>query len=150
MMSGMPLETCWAFNKRWNNKFYYKVASSLLFLLIHTTIHGSMNIKFDLKYLLCQTRWTFVTCRTVKISLVWFVCCFLVQITGYATGLRGVGLYVVCPFRLERGQNFVAGSSQTHFEVQTDEIKNSAVEHTIDGQRRGIYTGCEAREECVW
>jgi len=21
MMSGMPLETCWAFNKRWNNKF---------------------------------------------------------------------------------------------------------------------------------
>jgi hypothetical protein len=34
MMSGMPLETCWAFNKRWNNKFYYKVASSWLFLLI--------------------------------------------------------------------------------------------------------------------
>jgi len=21
MMSGMPLETCWAFNERWNNKF---------------------------------------------------------------------------------------------------------------------------------
>jgi len=20
-MSGMPLETCWAFNERWNNKF---------------------------------------------------------------------------------------------------------------------------------
>jgi len=45
MMSGMPLETCWAFNKRWNNKFYYKVASCWLFLLIHTTMHGSMNIK---------------------------------------------------------------------------------------------------------
>jgi len=27
-------ETCWAFNKRWNNKFYYKVASCWLFLLI--------------------------------------------------------------------------------------------------------------------
>jgi hypothetical protein len=46
MMSGMPLETCWAFNERWNNKFYYNVASCWLFLLIHTTMHGSMNIKF--------------------------------------------------------------------------------------------------------
>jgi hypothetical protein len=44
MMSGMPLETCWAFNKLWNNKFYYKVASCWLFLLIHTAMHGSMNI----------------------------------------------------------------------------------------------------------
>jgi hypothetical protein len=31
-MSGVPLETFWAFNERWNNKFYYKVAS-FLFLL---------------------------------------------------------------------------------------------------------------------
>jgi hypothetical protein len=45
MMSGMPLETCWAFNGRWNNKFYHKVASCWLFLLIHTTMRGSMNIK---------------------------------------------------------------------------------------------------------
>jgi len=45
MMSGMTLETCWAFNERWNNKFYYKVASCWLFLLSHTTMHGSMNIK---------------------------------------------------------------------------------------------------------
>jgi hypothetical protein len=35
MMSDMPLEICRAFNERWNNKFYYKVASCLLFLLIH-------------------------------------------------------------------------------------------------------------------
>jgi hypothetical protein len=33
MMSGRPLETCWAFNERWNNTFYYKVASCWLFLL---------------------------------------------------------------------------------------------------------------------
>ena len=46
MMSGIPLETCWAFNERWNNKFCYKVASCWLFLLNHTTMHGSMNIKF--------------------------------------------------------------------------------------------------------
>jgi hypothetical protein len=33
MMSGVPLETCWAFNERWNNKFWYTVASRWLFLL---------------------------------------------------------------------------------------------------------------------
>jgi hypothetical protein len=46
-MSGVPLETCWAFNERWNNKFYYKVASCWLFLLSHTTMHGSMNMKYS-------------------------------------------------------------------------------------------------------
>ena len=45
MMSGIPLETCWAFNEWWNNKFCYKVASCWLFLLNHTTVPGSMNIK---------------------------------------------------------------------------------------------------------
>ena len=48
MMSGVPLETCWAFNERWNNKFCYKVASCWLLLLNHTTMHGSMNIKNDI------------------------------------------------------------------------------------------------------
>jgi hypothetical protein len=38
MMSGMPLETCWAFNKLWNNKSHYKVASCWLFLLIPARI----------------------------------------------------------------------------------------------------------------
>jgi len=33
MMSGVPLETCWAFNERWNDKFCCKVASCWLFLL---------------------------------------------------------------------------------------------------------------------
>jgi hypothetical protein len=31
MMSGMPLETCWAFKKLLNNKFYYKAASCWYF-----------------------------------------------------------------------------------------------------------------------
>jgi hypothetical protein len=48
MMSGVPLETCRAFNKFWNNKFYYKVAS-WSFLLIHAPMHGSMNIKVKLQ-----------------------------------------------------------------------------------------------------
>ena len=51
MMSSMPLETCWVFNERWNNKFYYKVASCWLFLLSHTTMHGSINIKFSVSLL---------------------------------------------------------------------------------------------------
>jgi hypothetical protein len=44
MMSGMPLETCWAFNERWNNKLYYRVAYCWLFLLSHTTMHGFMKL----------------------------------------------------------------------------------------------------------
>jgi len=51
MMSRMPLEICWAFNKFWNNKFYYKVASCWLFLLIHTTMHGFMNIKQQMSFI---------------------------------------------------------------------------------------------------
>ena len=40
----------------WNSKFYYKVASCWLFLLIHTATHGSINIKI--------TDWCFgTTCR---------------------------------------------------------------------------------------
>jgi hypothetical protein len=31
MMSGVPLETCWAFKNLWNNKFYYKAASCWYF-----------------------------------------------------------------------------------------------------------------------
>jgi hypothetical protein len=39
MMNCVPLETCWAFNEGWNNKFYYKVASCWLFLLSHTAMN---------------------------------------------------------------------------------------------------------------
>ena len=38
MMSGMPIETCWAFNKRWNDEFCYKVVSCWLFLLSYLFI----------------------------------------------------------------------------------------------------------------
>jgi hypothetical protein len=46
MMSGVLLETCWAFNERWSNKFYCKVASCWLFIQSHTAKHGYMNNKF--------------------------------------------------------------------------------------------------------
>ena len=45
ILSGVLLKTCWAFNERWNNKFYYKVASCWLFLLNHTAMDRSINIK---------------------------------------------------------------------------------------------------------
>ena len=38
MMSDIPLETCWAFNVLWNNKFRYQVASCWLLLLRHNYI----------------------------------------------------------------------------------------------------------------
>jgi hypothetical protein len=45
IMSGKPLETCWAFNKFLNNKFYYKVASCLLFywLILRCTDQWILN-----------------------------------------------------------------------------------------------------------
>ena len=57
MMSGVPLETCSAFNERWNNKFRYQVASCWLFLLnsqkldlnitlLNNQITNSTNTKF--------------------------------------------------------------------------------------------------------
>ena len=63
MMSGMPLETCWAFNKCWNNKFYYNVASCWLFLLNHTAMHGSMNIKLIFQFLIFDVFYMFRTRR---------------------------------------------------------------------------------------
>ena len=39
----LPVTTC--VYKRWNNKFYYKVASCWLFLVIYITMHGSRNIE---------------------------------------------------------------------------------------------------------
>ena len=68
MMSGVPVETCWAFNERWDNKFCYKVASCWLFLLNHTTMHGSMNIKFTKEYLPISVR-----CFLVLIFRLWSI-----------------------------------------------------------------------------
>ena len=45
MMSGVSLETCLAFNKLWNNKFYYNL--HLVGISNESsTMHGSMNIKW--------------------------------------------------------------------------------------------------------
>jgi hypothetical protein len=40
MMNGVPLETCWTFNKLWSNKFYYKAASCWYFYWIKTNLLG--------------------------------------------------------------------------------------------------------------
>ena len=55
MMSGIPLETCWAFNERWNNKFCYKVASCWFFywIIIRCTDPWILNLKIIMQYLYC-------------------------------------------------------------------------------------------------
>jgi hypothetical protein len=72
MMSDVPLETCWDFNKRWNNKFYYKVAFCWLFILIHTTMHGSMNINFQVLFTRLHpgTHLTRINCQWKLCSLI--------------------------------------------------------------------------------
>jgi hypothetical protein len=69
MMSSVPLESCWVFNERWNNKFYYKVASCWLFLLSHTAMHGSMNIKRYKSYLHILLPLLFKSCHSIISSL---------------------------------------------------------------------------------
>jgi len=54
MMSGVPLETCWAFKKRWNNKFYNKVASCWLFLLICSVIYLACNAHASYYIVICD------------------------------------------------------------------------------------------------
>ena len=44
MMSSIPLETCWAFNEWWNNKFCYKVASCWLFLLSYEYLSWKVTV----------------------------------------------------------------------------------------------------------
>jgi len=84
-MSGMPLETCCAFNERRNNIFYYKVASCWLFLLNHTTMHGSTNIKFCV--LLC------IFCVVLCIFVLFYVfLCFSMYC------LFCVVLWIVCMY----------------------------------------------------
>ena len=63
-MSGIPLETCWAFNERWNNKFCYKVAPCWLFLLNQLRVDALMSqIYFGMKlymfwiWILQESRW---------------------------------------------------------------------------------------------
>ena len=57
MMSGVPLETCSAFNERWNNKFCYKVASCWLFLLNHIYIYIYNTVVFWLWSVCCLILW---------------------------------------------------------------------------------------------
>jgi hypothetical protein len=69
MMSGVPSETCRAFNEWWNNKFYYKVASCWLFLLSH-----SFRILFSI--------WQLKFCTHTKTESIKLTCrssCYYIQ-----------------------------------------------------------------------
>ena len=90
MMSGVPLETCWAFDEQWINEFYYKFASCWLFLLSHTTIHGSMNIKFYAFFWVIPRRLNFI-CRRFGT-----LCLFHLhrQVGGEWLGWGNVGVFI--------------------------------------------------------
>jgi hypothetical protein len=49
MISGVPLETCWALNKLWNNKLCYKVASCRYFywVILRSTDPWLSNLYMD-------------------------------------------------------------------------------------------------------
>ena len=72
MMSGVPLETCWAFSKLWNNKFYYKAASCWLFLLILTTMHTDPWISKLVCYS-CSQHFNFDTYSKTLLSCIPFM-----------------------------------------------------------------------------
>jgi hypothetical protein len=51
-MSGVSLKARWTIKKHWNNKFYYTVASCLLFLYVGTTQPWQLPATTDV----CKTR----------------------------------------------------------------------------------------------
>jgi len=53
MMIGVPLETWWAFNKRWNNKFYYKATFGLYF---HWVIYDAQIHEYQISLIVCPLR----------------------------------------------------------------------------------------------
>jgi hypothetical protein len=78
MMSGVPLETCWAFNKLWNNKFCYKAAScSYLYRVIYDarideyqttgTSHDLLLRYISLKFATLHCNFAFASLQTVSI-----------------------------------------------------------------------------------
>ena len=67
MISDIPLETCWAFNVLWNNKFRYQVASCWLLLLSHL-------------FTGCLVFFLFASW-----SHVYLACCFYIVIVQFST-----------------------------------------------------------------
>ena len=58
MMSGVPLETCSAFNKLWNNKFYYKAASCWYFYLVCMYVQGGPEV--SIQYIVHKFLYTYI------------------------------------------------------------------------------------------
>ena len=83
MMSDITLETCWTINVLWNNKIPLLSCILLVIATSHTTMHGSMNIKYMYIYqsqnkvldisVCYNTFWTFfVQCTSLNSSVLTF------------------------------------------------------------------------------
>ena len=71
MMSGVPLETCWAFKKLWNNKFYYKAASCWYFYWV---IYDAWIHEYQITKAVFFSSLSEQTCITnLKILLFWTI-----------------------------------------------------------------------------
>ena len=95
-VNGVPLETCWASNKLWNNKFYYKVSSCWLFLLIFPTYFMFPNL-----WVLC---WSLLGERFLAYTLLTMIYCtwaisaaftrtFFISLKIFHTIRHGLGTY---------------------------------------------------------
>jgi hypothetical protein len=76
MMSDVPLETCWAFNKLWNNKFCYKAASCWYFywVIYDARFHEYQmqgTLHEDLFTLMTVSQWILPTMRNVSDKSCW-------------------------------------------------------------------------------
>jgi len=104
MMSGVPLETCWAFNKLWNNKFYYKAASCWCFYRI---IHNARIHEYQI-YVYCTLTEVFLNLTEIFLTLTEvFPCFFLnckanarVKLAKTGHGPHSSTLVVICVVRL--------------------------------------------------
>jgi hypothetical protein len=74
MTRGVALETCWDFNKLWNNKFYYKVACIMLVFL--------------LSHLLCMDPWISKNGKKICVNMLKLVfkCYLCWQFKGWMNG----------------------------------------------------------------
>ena len=72
MMSGIPLETCWAFNVLWNNKFRYQVPSCWLLLLSYGWFCSEIYIALIYWAVVLYLSAVFIMCHFLSVFFFWF------------------------------------------------------------------------------
>jgi len=142
MMSGVPLKTCWAFNKLWNNKFYYKAASCWCFywVMLRCTDPWMSNLRMNRSLSGCKiySLLNFYLCKKyvffLSFFLFWTVLKSKIQLIRYNKSIQTrshahIILYQCCSI-----------SSP----VQKQQI------HIINDQRKAVYTVTQRNQRNNW